>query len=152
FRWGRLWAGRFPEVAAWIAAHDRVHEPAWAALLQHKGLLSVMWDDAPDTPGLLPATLDGPDALPDRGAGGWGCQSFRGVAGEEVAVHAPGGPRAVRPGHLVQRRVPMIPVDGVYPILCATLIGGRFAGALIREDDTFVSTDDIVAPIAVRTA
>ena len=104
-------------------------------------------------PHLLPATLEGPHALPDGGASGWAHKSFHGVSGAEVAVVGPG---EVEPapfaGGMWQARVPPVRVDGLYPIVCAVLAGGRFAGAVIREDDTPISTDDIVAPMAVTRA
>lgn len=151
FRWGRLWTGRFPEVGAWAERRDvRIHEPAWSVLLQHKGLLAAMWRDAAGAPGLLPATLEGPSALPDGGKTGWAEKTFHGVAGSEVTL-ADAGTEAppVRSGLVWQRRVSVAPVDGRYPILCALLVKGRFAGAVLREDDKLVSVDDIVAPIAV---
>jgi glutathionylspermidine synthase len=151
FRWGRLWAGRFPEVAAWAARREeQVYEPAWAALLQHKGLLPELWRTAEGDPHLLPATLDGPEALPDGGRAGWAEKSFHGISGYEVEIHGPGTPvRTARPGFVYQTRVPPLRVDGLYPILCATIVDGRFAGAVMREDDTAISTDDIVTPIAI---
>lgn len=154
FRWGRLWAGRFPEVGAWAEQKDaRIYEPAWSVLLQHKGLLPWMWRAAPDTPGLLPATLDGPHALPDGGASGWAEKSFHGISGNEVSLADAGAPiPPPRAGHVWQKRVAVAPVQGRYPILCAVLVRGRFAGAVVREDDKLISTDDVVAPIAVVDA
>ncbi len=151
FRWGRLWAGRFPEVGAWAQRREsRIYEPAWSVLLQHKGLLSSMWRDAPGARGLLPATLDGPSSLPDAGATGWAEKSFHGIAGAEVSLADAGTPPPpARSGHVWQTRVAVQPVDGLYPILCAVLVKGRFAGAVMREGHKAVSTDDIVAPIAV---
>ena len=52
-------------------------------------------------------------------------------------------------GGVWQERVPPVRVDGLYPVLCGVVIDGRFAGAVLREDDTAVSTDDIVVPLAV---
>jgi glutathionylspermidine synthase len=151
FRWGRLWAGRFPEVGAWAERKDaRIYEPAWSVLLQHKGLLPWMWRAAPGAPGVLPATLDGPSSLPDGGATGWAEKSFHGISGNEVSLADAGTPvPSARPGHVWQRRVAVKPVQGRYPILCAVLVRGRFAGAVMREDNTTISRDDIVAPIAV---
>ncbi len=153
FRWGRLWAGRFPEVGAWLARRETgIQEPAWGALLQHKGLLARLWEERGDLAHVLPATLAGPGALPDGGASGWAEKSFFGISGEEVAVVEPGAPAPVQlaGGAVWQARVPPLRVDGLYPIVCALMVSGRFAGALVREDDTAVSTDDIVAPIALR--
>lgn len=152
FRWGRLWEGHFPEVTAHLGARrTRVCEPAWCALLQHKGLLATMWDQAPGTPHLLPATLAGPDALPDRGAGGWAEKRFWGVAGDEVEVLDPGTPsRQPLPGVVVQARVPPLCLSGRYPILCAFLVDGTFAGAVVREDDAPVTSDDCVVPLVIH--
>lgn len=151
FRWGRLWAGRFPEVGGWISGREhQTWEPPWASLLQHKGILAAMWAFDPDVPGLLPTTLDGPAALPEPDRG-WVTKTFHGISGEEVTVHPPGQtPGAPTAGAVAQRLVPLEAVDGRYPILCATLVRGRFSAAFLREDDTFVSSDDIVAPLCIR--
>lgn len=151
FRWGRLWIGRFPEVGNWIAGREhQTWEPPWASLLQHKGVLAAMWAFDRTLPGLLPATLDGPSALPEPGRG-WVTKTFHGSSGQEVCVHPAGEvPGAATDGAIDQQLVPIEAIDGRYAILCATLVRGRFAAALMREDRTFVSREDIVAPLVIR--
>ena len=151
FRWGRLWEGKFPEVADQLgAARARVCEPAWCALLQHKGLLATMWAHAPGMANLLAATLGSAHALPDGGAGGWAEKRFWGIGGEEVLVHAPGTTvPAASAGVVVQARVPPLALAGRYPILCAFLVEGEMVGAIVREDHEPVTRTDRVVPLAV---
>lgn len=167
FRWARLWSGAFPAVGAWAARRQAgIYAPAWASLLQHKGLLVDLWEALRGTsPHVLPTTRHGPHALPDAGAGGWAYKSFHGVKSEEVLVVGPGEAAALAashplamppqppswgPGGIWQERVPPLLADGgVYPVLCGFVVDGAFAGALVREDDSPVTVDDVSAPIAV---
>ncbi|MEU5398783.1 glutathionylspermidine synthase family protein [Streptomyces sp. NPDC005963] len=107
-------------------------EPAWKMLLSNKALLAILWELYPGHPHLLPAYLDGPRELADKG--GYVAKPLLGREGAGVTIHEPGAaPLSRNEPCCYQGLAPLPDFDGNRVVLGAWTVEGEAAGLGIRE-------------------
>ncbi|MER6916962.1 glutathionylspermidine synthase family protein [Streptomyces sp. NPDC000594] len=107
-------------------------EPAWKMLLSNKALLAILWELNPGHPHLVPAYLDGPRELAERG--GWAAKPLLGREGAGVTLHPPGADPVVRDEPCCyQALAPLPDFDGNRVVLGAWVVENEAAGLGIRE-------------------
>lgn len=120
-------------------------EPIWKMLLSNKGLLAVMWDLFPDSPYLLPASLDIAETLT------WDAYVRKPLLSREGAnvtvtmfdqtfVESQGD--YGEEGYVYQAMATIPDFDGRHPVIGAWIIGQEAAGMGIRES-TRIITDNL---------
>ncbi|MEV4949101.1 glutathionylspermidine synthase family protein [Streptomyces sp. NPDC053755] len=115
-------------------------EPVWKMLLSNKALLAVLWELYPGHPNLLPAYLDGPRELAERG--GYAAKPLLGREGAGVTIHEPGAPAAVREEPCCyQELAPLPDFDGNRVVLGAWVVEDESAGLGIRESAGLVTDE-----------
>ncbi|MFM9369461.1 glutathionylspermidine synthase family protein [Streptomyces sp. Da 82-17] len=115
-------------------------EPAWKMLLSNKALLAILWELYPGHPNLLPAYLDGPRELADKG--GYVAKPLLGREGAGVTVHEPGEPAVVREEPCCyQELAPLPDFDGNRVVLGAWVVEDESAGLGIRESSGLVTDE-----------
>ncbi len=113
-------------------------EPAWKLLLSNKALLAVLWELFPGHELLLPAYLDYPRELAQKG---FVKKPILGREGANVELHRPGQPIFFAPerpeygaeGIVYQALAPIPCLDGFHPVLGTWVVDGEPAGMGIRE-------------------
>lgn len=113
-------------------------EPPWKLILQHKGLLAMLWELFPGHPNLLEA---GWGQQAPASVGAYVAKPVLGREGQNVTRVLADGTRTARPGDYghhgwIWQRMATLPVcDGRHPVIGAWVIGDRFAGLGIRESE-----------------
>lgn len=120
-------------------------EPVWKMLLSNKGLLAVLWDLFPDSPYLLPASLNVADTLT------WDAYVTKPLLSREGAnvtvtmfdqtlVSSRGD--YGEEGFVYQSLATIPSFDGRYPVIGSWIIGQEAGGMGIRES-TRIITDNL---------
>ena len=120
-------------------------EPVWKMLLSNKGLLAVLWDMFPDSPYLLPASLDIAETLT------WDAYVRKPLLSREGAnvtvtmfdqtlVESQGD--YGEEGYVYQAMATIPDFDGRHPVIGSWIIGQEAAGMGIRESKRII-TDNL---------
>jgi glutathionylspermidine synthase len=159
FRWHAIWADKFPPVRTVVeemmSSQRVVVEPPWKYLMQHKGLMALMWRNYPNHPFLLPTFLEGPTNIPNVQADGYVIKSFHGVRGGEVKVISPhinnkgvDGEDSIMQSPCIYQQYVHLPLyDGRVPVVSTWVVNDEYAGALIRDDTHRITIDDYGVPL-----
>ena len=120
-------------------------EPIWKMLLSNKGLLAILWDLFPESPYLLPASLDTAETLT------WDAYVRKPLLSREGAnvtvtmfdqtlVESQGDYGAE--GYVYQAMATIPDFDGRHPVVGSWIIGQEAAGIGIRESKRII-TDNL---------
>ncbi len=120
-------------------APTRWLEAPWKMVLSNKAILAVLWKLFPDSPFLLPASLD-QSAL----GSGYVRKPFHSREGRNILIFKDGREAVQTPGpyqgpYVYQEYIELPRFDGGIPVLGSWLVNGYAAGVGIREDDGPVS-------------
>ena len=122
-----------------LAGRTKWVEPAWKMILSCKSILPLLYARHPDSPFLLPAWFDPPDA------GSYVRKPVHAREGANIQVVTDGklevdtdGPYLGGP-FVYQRVAPIKPHDGRYPVIGSWVVNGLSCGIGIREDDSIVT-------------
>jgi len=122
----------YPETTQWI-------EPIWKMFLSNKTLLAALWHLYPNHDNLLPSYVGGPNGLKE-----WIAKPLYGREGggmlvntkeSQYKVPGPYGPE----GYCWQQWNPLPDFDGNKAMIGSWTIGGRAAGAGVRESDGYIT-------------
>jgi glutathionylspermidine synthase len=131
--------------AAPAMRHTHFIEPPWKAIASCKGLLALLWDEAPGHPNLLPCYFeDDPRAANLSSFARKPLYSREGanialVDGETRLAETEGAYGAE--GHVRQALRVLPKFDGNYPVLGCWLVGDAPAGLGVREDVSLVTSN-----------
>ena len=135
-----LWMEAEPNAGALPQSRTRILPAAWTRLLSDKALLARLWQQAPGTPGLLPAWLEGEaPAEPGLALLGKPCRADdgEGVTGPEEALDHRHGP-LLRQGWCPPPRFETSQ-GPVHAGVSVWLVGGEPAGLSFRESRSWRS-------------
>ena len=136
---------RFVQALLQRGTHMQWIEPIWKMLLSNKGLLAVLWDLFPDSPYLLPASLDIAETLT------WDAYVRKPLLSREGAnvtvtmfdqtlVESQGD--YGEEGYVYQAMATIPDFDGRHPVIGSWIIGQEAAGIGIRESKRII-TDNL---------
>lgn len=143
YPWEWMFADDFGAASA--MRHTQFIEPPWKAIASCKGLLALLWDEAPGHPNLLPCYFeDDPRAASLNSYARKPLYSREGanialVDGETRLAETEGGYGAE--GHVRQALRVLPKFDGNYPVLGCWLVGDAPAGLGVREDVSLVTSN-----------
>lgn len=117
-----------------LADNTRWFEPPWKMLLSNKAILALLYEMFPQSPYLLPASLEPIEGdyvrKPTLGREGANIQT---VSGGRVVSETEGE----YPGPWVYQKLHPLPhFDGNYPVIGSWMVNGYACGIGIREDGT----------------
>src|SRR5688572_27287308 len=113
-------------------------EPPWKMILSNKAILPALYDLFPDSPYLLPASLEPMDGPHVR-------KPLLGREGANVSIVGEGGAVRAETGgdyggpYVYQRLHPLPTFAGRYPVVGSWMVNGYACGIGIREDATPVT-------------
>ena len=136
---------RFVQALLQRGTHMQWMEPIWKMLLSNKGLLAILWDMFPESPYLLPASLDIAETLT------WDAYVRKPLLSREGAnvtvtmfdqtlVESQGD--YGEEGYVYQAMATIPDFDGRHPVIGSWIIGQEAAGIGIRESKRII-TDNL---------